>query len=97
MRIAPRAQHFRPQFCECMVFAGSNVLRGDGRGKAGPTGTGIELLLRTEKRRGATDASVEPGAMLIPQFVGEGKFGAGLPCYVVDFGEQLRAPLGVSL
>jgi hypothetical protein len=35
--------------------------------------------------------------MLIPQFVGEGKFGAGLPRYVVDFGEQLRAPFGVTL
>src|ERR1700730_8964342 len=67
------------------------------RGEARPASTGVELRVRGEERRPATNAAVASRALFIPIGTGERAFGAVLAGDVVLLGRELGAPLGLAL
>ena len=68
-------ENFNAFDAEAEIAGGDDVLRGNGRGEAGPAGAGFEFILRRKDGVAAADATVETGAVFIPIEVVERVFG----------------------
>lgn len=68
----------------------------EGRVKARPAGSGLELCIGFEKRLAAAHAIKQPRAFLILMGAGESAFRAVLAGDVILLGRQLLAPLRVG-
>src|SRR5512146_2944102 len=77
---------------ETAVFDRRNVLLGNGRRKTRPAGAGLELCIRIEQRRAATDAAVNSLLMLVPVASGKGPLRPFMACDFKLFRRELLLP-----
>src|SRR5512146_10512 len=93
MRIAPGAHHLRAGQPEAVVGSPPDVLLGDGRPEAGPTGPRIVLRIRKEEVVPAADAPVDSLLVVIDVLPAIGFLGPFLTGHHVLQGGQLLLPL----
>src|SRR3989339_1674574 len=76
MRIRIPAPHFDTLCEEAVVLLLNDVARFEGPGEAGPSGSGIVLVKRSEEGFTRNDIHVNPFSLVIVVFVLEGRLGA---------------------
>ncbi len=77
--VALAAEDFGAHQAEAKIRRGGDVRKRDRRPETGPTGIGIELLLRAKDSVAAADATVDTRGVLVPVEVVERRFRSAAP------------------
>src|ERR1017187_4436339 len=95
MSIAACAQHFGAMFQQRIVGTGVHGIECGGRTETRPAGTGVELFIRTEEDRSATDAAIDAGRVMVPVAARVGDLGAAFPRNVEFLRRETALPFGL--
>ena len=88
VRVAARRTDLRAHHAQALVLHLDEVPVLDGLGEAGPTGAGVELVGRAEKRLAGHDVHVEPRLVVVPVLVSKRRLGAAFAGHVDLLGRQ---------
>jgi hypothetical protein len=96
MSVALTAQHLHALHEKAVIGFGAHVFLGGGGKETRPAAAGIELLVASEQRGAAADATVRAGFVVVPIPPGEGALGALLTRYRVLLRRQLLPPFRIG-